>query len=82
VGRALLMSGFATLAGNLALLCAVHRSESAVLFSHTDLLPLTLPALALPSPALHRLREARREKSLDLLLLARDPASSAGFRVR
>src|SRR5215475_3881258 len=46
VGRALLMGGLATLAGNLALLRAVHRSESAVLFSHTDLLPiaLTLPA--------------------------------------
>src|SRR5215813_14450374 len=46
VGRALLMSGLATLAGNLALLRAVHRSESAVLFSHTDLLPI---ALALPA---------------------------------
>src|ERR1044072_609991 len=40
VGRALLMSGLATLTGNLALLRAVHRSESAVLFSHTDLLPI------------------------------------------
>src|SRR5215475_16093911 len=43
VGRALLMSGFASLAGNLALLRAVHRSESAVLFSHTDLLPIASP---------------------------------------
>src|SRR2546421_8097917 len=48
VGRALLMRGLATLAGNLALLTAVHRSESAILFCHTDLLPSTpLPARSL-----------------------------------
>src|SRR5687768_9528043 len=39
VGRALLMGCLATLAGNLALFHAVHRSESTILFSHTDLLP-------------------------------------------
>jgi hypothetical protein len=45
VGRALLVRGFAALAGDLALLRAVHRSESAILFSHTYLLPSnSLPA--------------------------------------
>src|ERR1041384_687571 len=39
VGRALLMGGLAALTGNFALLRAVHRSEPAILFSHTDLLP-------------------------------------------
>src|SRR5688572_30362346 len=39
MGRALLVRCFAALAGNLALLGAVHRRESAILFSHTDLLP-------------------------------------------
>src|SRR6476620_198000 len=39
VGRALLMGGLATLTGNFALLRAVHRGESAILFSHTNLLP-------------------------------------------
>ena len=33
------MARHAALAGNLALLGAVHRRESAILFSHTDLLP-------------------------------------------
>src|SRR5688572_25262948 len=49
MGRALLMRCLATLAGNLALLGAVHRRESAILFSHTDLLPhhvLLRPSLA------------------------------------
>src|SRR6266550_1991366 len=41
VGRALLVRRFAAFAGDLALLRAVHRSESAILFSHTDLLPST-----------------------------------------
>src|SRR5258705_10872588 len=44
VGRALLMGGLAALAGNLALLRAVHRSESAIFFSHTVLPTITLPA--------------------------------------
>src|SRR5688572_24096048 len=37
VGRPLLVGRFATLAGNLALLHAIHRGESAILFSHTTL---------------------------------------------
>src|SRR5215510_6770081 len=52
VGRALLMSGLATLAGKLALFRAVHRSESAVLFSHTDLLPIATHIARLNSPPL------------------------------
>src|SRR5205809_703890 len=39
VGRTFLMRCLAALAGNLALLETVHRGESAILFSHTDLLP-------------------------------------------
>src|SRR5687767_13357174 len=38
VSRALGVRRFAALAGNLALLLAVHRGESAILFCHTDLL--------------------------------------------
>src|SRR5688572_11606861 len=41
VSRPLLMGGLASLAGNLALLRAIHRGESAILFSHTDLLDST-----------------------------------------
>src|SRR5688572_22127146 len=37
VGRALLMRSLAALARNLALFGAVHRGESAILFSHTSL---------------------------------------------
>src|SRR5688572_17100415 len=37
MSRALLVRCFAALAGNLALLGTVHRRESAILFSHTDL---------------------------------------------
>ncbi len=42
VGRALLMGGLAALAGNLALLRAVHRSESAIFFSHSVLPTITI----------------------------------------
>src|SRR5688500_12622021 len=38
VGRALLVGRLATLTGNLALFHAIHRGESAILFSHTTLL--------------------------------------------
>ena len=58
VGRALLMGCLAALAGNLALLHAVHRSETTILFSHTDLLPqstLKDPLL----PAARRIRVRR-----------------------
>src|SRR5262245_39306024 len=68
VGRALLMSGLATLAGNLALLRAVHRSESAVLFSHTNLLP-NCHSTVRPR---FRFVGLARDKSLDLLALARE----------
>src|SRR5687768_12340805 len=37
VGRPLLVGRLATLAGNLALFHAIHRGESAILFSHTSL---------------------------------------------
>src|SRR5688500_18144935 len=37
VGRALLVGRLATLAGNLALFHAIHRGESAIVFSHTTL---------------------------------------------
>src|SRR5687768_13056449 len=61
VGRPLLMSSLASLAGNLALLRAVHRSESAILFSHTDLLPQSHPHWPPPrTPAQHRPHLRRR----------------------
>src|SRR5688500_743958 len=37
VGRPLLVGRLATLTGNLALFHAIHRGESAILFSHTTL---------------------------------------------
>src|SRR5687768_12520727 len=54
VGRTLLMGSLASLAGNLALLRAVHRSESAILFSHTDLLPQSTPHCPPPRTPAHR----------------------------
>src|SRR5688500_16057637 len=47
VGRALLVGRLATLAGNLALFHAIHRGESAILFSHTSL-PDSLRCLPVP----------------------------------
>src|SRR5438045_8344789 len=47
VGSAFLVGGLAALAGNLSLLCLIHRSESAVLFRHLCPRPgSTIPASA------------------------------------
>src|ERR1041384_4825020 len=58
VGRALLVGGLSALTGNFALLRAVHRSESAILFSHSNLLPIhvTLPVFDSPRSFVKRVR--------------------------